>query len=118
MARLDLRSTPRLYLDGRGHLLGQLHVQALLACVETVDHLLVLQLARADHQTGQVAPEELRHAAATACSGRAEEKRKKRNKTQQNKFMNVNISCCCFCFSQGGFGGIHSMPSSQCVVKP
>lgn len=49
------------HLDSGSHLFGQLHVQALLAGVQTVDHILVLQLPGADHQPGQVAAEELSH---------------------------------------------------------
>lgn len=49
------------HLDSGSDLLRQLHVQTLLAGVQTVDHILVLQLPSADHQPGQVAPEELSH---------------------------------------------------------
>lgn len=54
------------HLDSWSYLLRQLHVQAFLAGVQTVDHLLVLQLARADHQPRKVPPEKLSHPSISA----------------------------------------------------
>lgn len=38
------------HLDSWSYFLGQLHIQSFLAGVQTVNHLLVLKLARTDHQ--------------------------------------------------------------------
>lgn len=66
------------HLDSGSHLFGQLHVQTLLAGVQTVDDILVLQLPSADHQAGQVAPEELSHPGiATWVGGRIRRRTKK-----------------------------------------
>lgn len=72
------------HLDSGSDLFWQLHVQTLFAGVQTVDHILVLQLASADHQAGQVAPEELGHSGISTClaagSAGGKEKDKFKNK--------------------------------------
>lgn len=45
----------------RCDLFWKLHIQTLLARVQTVDHLLVLQFSCADHQASQITPEVLSH---------------------------------------------------------
>ncbi len=65
------------HLDSWSYLLRQLHVQAFLAGVQTVDHLLVLQLARANHQPCKVPPEKLSHSSISAWVGQDRDEEKK-----------------------------------------
>lgn len=51
----------QLYLHAFANAVGHLQIQPLFASVQAIDHFLVLQFTRTDHQTRQIASEKLSH---------------------------------------------------------
>lgn len=97
------------HLDSWSYLLRQLHVQALLTGVQTVDHLLILQLARANHQPRQIPAEKLSHSRVSTwvCQNGDEEKKTPTHRRKQLLKCTFHTLCL--------FWAAYSSMSSQCA---